>query len=223
MTASPLAKKLQIKSDCRVLLLNAPEGHEGALAPLPEGATLATAARGEFDVVLLFVRGSKDIERHAQKAMKAVREGGILWIAYPKKTSGIDTDLTRDVGWRSVEAAGWGGVAVVAIDTTWSALRFKLDAAAAEASAARGAAMAAAKRAPRGEPRTIEAPPDLAAALAGDAAARALWDQLTYSHRKEHVGYIDEAKKAETRARRVAKTVEALAAGEKDRNAKYRS
>ncbi len=212
---SELARKLQIKPGNRVLLQNAPEGCGAALEPLPEGATVTTAARGEADVVLAFARDSKELGKLAPKAMKAVREGGILWMAYPKRTSGLDTDLTRDAGWKVVDEAGWGAVAQVAIDATWSAVRFK-------PGAARPRSAAPARAASNGARPAIEAPPDLAEALASSDDARALWEALSYSHRKEHVGYIEEAKRPETRARRVAKTVEMLASGTRDRNAKYR-
>jgi hypothetical protein len=223
MSLSPLAKKLQIKPGNRVLVLNSPADAPAALEPLPEGAEIATTIRGEFDVVLLFAHHSKDLERHVPKAVKAVREGGILWIAYPKKSSKVDSDLTRDVGWGAVEEAGFVGVSQVAIDATWSALRFRPGSEAER----KGAAEARSAARPSGHtraggPPTVEAPADLAKALAKSDAARALWEAMAYSHRKEYVGWIEEAKKAETRARRVDKAIEMMAAGQKDRNAKYR-
>lgn len=226
MTQSTLAKKLQIKPSHRVLLLGAPDGHAASLEPLPEGATVATAARGTFDVVHLFVRQARDLEKSAPKAIAAVKEGGLLWISYPKKSSGVETDLTRDIGWKVVEDAGWGGVAQVAIDETWSALRFKPEATVArkEGSAAAPGAKkgAATKQAGASSKKAaVAAPADLAEALAKSEAASALWGTMAPSHRKEYVGWIEEAKKAETRARRVEKAIEMMAAGVKDRNAKY--
>jgi len=183
------------------------------------------------------VRQAKDLARKGPKAIAAVKDGGLLWIAYPKKSSGVSTDLTRDVGWKVIEDAGWGGVAQVAIDDTWSALRFKPEAAvarkagsaaapgamaraaAAKKAAATGAAGAAAKKRKAGA--AVEAPADLAAALAKSEAARATWGAMAPSHRKEYVGWIEEAKKAETRARRLEKAIEMIAAGVKDRNEKY--
>jgi hypothetical protein len=66
-------------------------------------------------------------------------------------------------------------------------------------------------------PREVEVPPDLAEALAGDDAARATFDGLSFTHRKEWVRWVEEAKKADTRATRLAKTVEALHAGKRTR------
>jgi hypothetical protein len=58
------------------------------------------------------------------KVVTKLAPAASLWIAYPKTTSGVMTDLTRDAGWGPVERAGFGGVAQVAVDETWSALRF---------------------------------------------------------------------------------------------------
>ena len=66
------------------------------------------------------------------------------------------------------------------------------------------------------EPRTIEPPADFARALRGNKEARATWDKLSYTHRREHVEHIEEAKKPETRQRRIEKSIELLAAGKKE-------
>jgi len=224
MTTSALSKKLQIKPNTRVLVLGAPDDYDASLAPLPEGVTVATAARGQFDVVHLFVKAARELEKNGPKAISAVREGGVLWISYPKKSSKVSTDLTRDAGWKAIEEAGWGGVAQVSIDETWSALRFKLEAEVARkpnSAAAPGAMGKAPAAKPKAAKSEIAAPEDLAQALAKNDAARALWGSMAPSHRKEYVGWIEEAKRADTRARRVEKAVEMMAAGVKNKNEKY--
>ncbi|EYF08207.1 YdeI/OmpD-associated family protein [Chondromyces apiculatus] len=230
---SALAAKLQLKAGHRVLLIDAPEDHAGALDPLPEGATLSRTARGTFDVVHLFVQQAKDLARNAPKAIAAVREGGVLWISYPKKTSGVKTDITRDVGWDVVTAAGWGPVTQVAVDDTWSALRFKPEASVQRKVGSVVAPAARAQRETQGTAREaaapsgtgsmasapkqiVTAPQDLAEALTGSEPARALWSTLAPSHRKEYVRWIEEARKPETRARRVAGTIEMLSSGKKN-------
>ena len=126
-STAPLAKKLHLKPGYRVLLLHAPDGYRARLDPLPDGATVATeAASGEaFDAVHLFVRTKTDLDRDGPAALAAVKPGGLLWISYPKRSSKVETDLTRDVGWQSVTEAGWQAVAQIAIDETWAATRFK--------------------------------------------------------------------------------------------------
>ncbi len=125
--ATSLAQKLRILAGNRVLVLQAPTAFADALAPLPDGVRVETAAKGKdhYDVVQLFVKDSVELERHLKRAIGAVRAGGILWIAWPKKSAGVATDLTRDTLWALVQPEGWGPVASVAIDETWSGLRFK--------------------------------------------------------------------------------------------------
>jgi hypothetical protein len=121
---SPIAKKLLIKPGHKVLLLNAPSGMDVALRPLPEGAVLSTTPRGEYDVVLTFVLTMADIDNGVPVAVKALKPGGLLWMAYQKK-SAAKTDISRDVGWDAAHAAGLEGVSLVAVDETWSAMRFR--------------------------------------------------------------------------------------------------
>jgi hypothetical protein len=121
MSDIALMKKLQLKEGQRVLLFNAPEGYRERLAD----PAIETGPHGSFDHVHVFVKDSDELKRFAPQAFQAVKPGGILWIAYPKLSSGVKSDLTRDVGWEVVFQAGLRPVTQVAIDETWSALRFK--------------------------------------------------------------------------------------------------
>lgn len=125
MPDTPLAKKLVLKPGYRVLLLNAPAGIRERLLPLPEGATLAETPDGAYDAVLAFVRERAELERLAPAAIGAIPAGGLLWFAYPKRSAKVTTDMTRDVGWNAVRAAGLQPVTQIAIDDVWSALRFR--------------------------------------------------------------------------------------------------
>ena len=117
VSAAPLAKKLGVKAGQRAVVLAAPEGYEECIP----GAT--TAGRG--DVVLAFAKDSKVLGALAKKAVAALGESSSLWVAYPKKTSGIPTDLTRDVGWDAMTKQGWEVCSLVAVDASWSAVRFR--------------------------------------------------------------------------------------------------
>ncbi len=125
MADTSLAKKLLIKPGYKVLLLNAPQGYRELLNHLPEGVTISEKADGEYDVVQLFTPQKTDLEANAQAAMQAVKKGGLLWIAYPKQTGKIKSDLNRDIGNAIVAEMGWQGVAMISIDGTWSAMRFR--------------------------------------------------------------------------------------------------
>jgi uncharacterized protein YndB with AHSA1/START domain len=125
MPISPLAKKLHIKPGHRILLIKEPAGYRSLLQPLPEGAELANGKGKDFDCVQLFVASVKELNSAAPKAVKAVKPDGLLWICYPKGSSKVKSDLTRDSGWDAVTKAGLEGVSLVSIDDTWSAMRFR--------------------------------------------------------------------------------------------------
>lgn len=124
-----LAKKLQIKTGRTVAVLDAPAGYLKGL-DLPKGTKAVTAPiakAASFDVVQIFVGRVRDVALRAVKAGKLVKDDGAFWVAYPKKSSPepVETDLSRDHGWESLNAAGWDVVSLVSLDATWSALRFK--------------------------------------------------------------------------------------------------
>lgn len=124
-----IAKKLGIKPRHAVLLLHAPENYREPLGELPEGVevieTPEDATPQAFDCVLLFARDRAQLAVRAPLALASVRPSGLLWIAYPKKTSNLNSDLSRDVGWDAVTNAGMQGVSLIALDETWSAMRFR--------------------------------------------------------------------------------------------------
>ncbi|MBN8620229.1 MAG: hypothetical protein J0L63_15070 [Anaerolineae bacterium] len=125
MGNTSLIKKLLLKPGYRAVVLRAPEGYSDLLGELPEGVTFDQQADGIYDWVQLFVRSTAEVETHAPAAMAAVKPGGLLWLTYPKQSSKIKTDINRDRGWQAVVAAGWEGVTQIAVDETWSALRFR--------------------------------------------------------------------------------------------------
>ena len=122
-SGTPLPRKLGVKPESRVLILAAPPGF--ALDPLPTGAVVHTRAGGTaYDVVLAFC---PDVRRlHARFATSAARltTAGALWVAWPKRASGVATDLDENVVRDHGLAEGLVDVKVAAIDATWSGLKF---------------------------------------------------------------------------------------------------
>ncbi len=122
-----LIKKLQLKPGMRVLVLNAPEGYLDRLTPLPEGATFVE--QGPADWVQVFMRNKAEVDALAPRGIEAVVREGALWLCYPKGRlkagAKAGTDINRDTGWDVVMLTGWGPVTQVALDETWSALRWK--------------------------------------------------------------------------------------------------
>lgn len=128
MSDSSMAKKLGMKPYHKVLALNALDNYEEMLGPLPEGVQVDTGKDGgkeAYDVVHAFVRSKTDVDKCASAALMSLKPGGLLWFSYPKKSSKVKTDISRDTGWESLNKAGWQNIAQVSVDDTWSAGRFR--------------------------------------------------------------------------------------------------
>src|ERR1051325_7431964 len=94
-----LHKKLKLKPNSSLLLLHASKGIISLLEPLPDGCSLSESPRGKHDMVMLFVQNTTELEMHYTQAVNATKNEGLLWFCYPKGSSKIQTDLTRDHGW----------------------------------------------------------------------------------------------------------------------------
>jgi hypothetical protein len=122
-SGTPLPQKLGIKPGNRVAILRAPDGLHKSLRPLPEDTVLRTRARGSVDVILFFVKRRAELERRIARLMSALRPTGGLWIAWPKRSSEIPTDITEDAVRDVALPLGLVDNKVCAIDDTWSGLR----------------------------------------------------------------------------------------------------
>jgi len=122
-SGTPLAKKLGIEASHAVALLGAPEGFESTLEGLPDGVTLRTAARGRNDVVVSFHTRRADLERRLPALLKAMDVDGGLWVVWPKRSSGVATDITEDTVRAVALPLGLVDNKVCAVDETWSGLR----------------------------------------------------------------------------------------------------
>jgi hypothetical protein len=124
-SGTPLPRKLGIRPDHRVALLRAPEGFEQhTLGELPPGVSVRARARGPLDVIVAFVRSAAELELGLDTWPKALDPTGGLWIAWPKRSSGVTTDLSDGLVREAGLATGLVDNKVCAIDATWSGLRF---------------------------------------------------------------------------------------------------
>lgn len=125
-SGTPLGKKLGIKAGHVVALVGAPAGFEGTLAGMGEGAVVRRGMRGkgEMDVIVVFVKRRADLAKRWGALVERLAVDGGLWVAWPKKASGVATDLTGDVVREFGLAGGLVDVKVCAIDEVWSGLRF---------------------------------------------------------------------------------------------------
>jgi hypothetical protein len=123
-SGTPLPRKLGIKADGRLAVLSAPEGFDRTLGLLPNGVQLRRQARGCLDVIVFFVTRRAELARRFPTMARALESDGGLWVAWPKKTSGVATDLVFEVVQHIGLDAGLVDNKVCAIDETWSGLRF---------------------------------------------------------------------------------------------------
>ena len=123
-SGTPLPRKLGIKPGHRLLVLGAPEAFASeTLGELPEGTVLRASARGRADVIVSFHDRRVELERRVPRLRELMEPAAGLWIAWPKRASGVPTDLTEDIVRELALANRLVDNKVCAIDATWSGLR----------------------------------------------------------------------------------------------------
>jgi hypothetical protein len=122
-SGTPLATKLGIKAGHRAAFHGAPDGFGDLLGELPDGVTVKSRATGALDVIVFFTKSRAELERRLPVLRRAMDPAAGLWIAWPKRSSGVDTDMTEDVARELGLANRLVDNKVCAIDETWSGLR----------------------------------------------------------------------------------------------------
>jgi|SRR5829696_886822 len=122
-SGTPLAKKLGIKSGHRVAFPSSPPGFEKLLGELPQGVSLRSRAAGPLDVIVFFTKRRSELQRRLPALRRAMDPAAGLWIAWPKRSSRVETDMTEDVARELGLANRLVDNKVCAIDETWSGLR----------------------------------------------------------------------------------------------------
>jgi hypothetical protein len=121
--SSDLARKLRLKSGMRLRITHAPAELD-RLLKLPDGAAISRARSQQVDCLIAFVRNQADVAATVP-LFSSVKSDGLIWFCYPKKSGPIKTDITRDVGWEAVRAAGFDSVAQISVDAAWTGFRFR--------------------------------------------------------------------------------------------------
>jgi hypothetical protein len=125
-SGTPLPKKLGITDGTRFAVRSAPAGFAATLGELPPGAECRSQVRRGLDVVIAFFTERSALAPSWGRLTAAVAPNGTVWVAWPKRSSGIATDITEDVLRDELLPSGWVDNKVCAIDETWSGLRFAL-------------------------------------------------------------------------------------------------
>ena len=122
-SGTPLPRKLGIKEGSRVVMLSAPDDFDATLGPLPDRVVVRRRLRGPLDVVVFFTTSRAQLERRIDALRAALDPAGRLWVAWPKRASGVATDVTEDVVREIALAHRLVDNKVAAVDATWSGLQ----------------------------------------------------------------------------------------------------
>lgn len=125
-SGTPLAQKLGIKAGQKVATIEAPKGYRELLAPLPEHVSCTTKVAAPTPFVHLFVKERQTLEKELKRLRKLLADNGTLWVSWPKKSSGIPTDITEDVIRAVCLPLGFVDVKVCAVDEVWSGLKLMI-------------------------------------------------------------------------------------------------
>lgn len=206
-----LAKKLLIKPGKSWLFYNAPEDYLTLLNPLPEGVSTHFEPGGTFDGIQLFVRNNDELKENLAIIGPMVKPDTIAWICYPKKSSGIVSDLTMMGDWDILAKYKLEGVAAASINDIWTAIRVRTTGLAKRSTTANAAIKQNDYSAYIDvDNKKVHLPPDVEQALKAVPGTLEYYNSLAYSHRKEYVLWIVTAKQEKTRADRMVKMVAML-------------
>jgi hypothetical protein len=125
MAGSGLAKKMRLQPGVRAAVINAPEGYLKEHGALPASVRVADKLSGKLDWVQVFVKDKAELTKLLPRVVRALGPEGLLWISFPKGSSKIQTDLTRDEGWEALEHADLKWVTLISVNETWSAFAFR--------------------------------------------------------------------------------------------------
>ena len=221
-TMSTLWSKLKLKGQSEIVVFNAPKDFEPELKDLRDVRVLRQFGREKdrFHFVLVFATKMKDLDAEWKGVIPTLKTEGIFWVAYPKKSSGIQTDMAgMSGGWDVYAGSPWQPVSMVSVNDTWTAVRFKYSTSLEKERQERpveeirdqdGAVVVDRVN------RVVQPPNDLARVLAKHPEAKAFFDQLSFTNKKEYVTWIVEAKKKETRDSRLHLALEKMVSQKKN-------
>lgn len=208
--AASIADKLRIKPQFTLLTLHAPVDFKKGLQGLPAGVKITDSGK-EYNQVHWFVMSKAQLEKEMIKVMKLVKPEVTVWVYYPKVSSKIQTDLTRDKGWDCLLAESdkltW--ISLISFNDTWSVFGFRAKTKADKKKEANPKVREIFKWV-NPETKKIKLPVDLAAALKKNKKEAAYFGTLSFTNKKEYIEWIVTAKREETRIERIKGTIERL-------------
>ena len=210
-------KKLQIKPNYTVKVIDAPDNAAAIFGDIPSDVSLKYTENTIFDVLITFSTSKAQLDSQIENNLKSIHAKTIFWVFYPKKTSKIPSDLDLMKTWNELGIYGLSPCASAAVNETWTGLRLKL---ATEVKRS-GIGNEQIKSNEYGDfidpiNKTVKLPKDLASVLAQNSNALTYFNSLAYSHKKEYVLWILTAKQDKTKQSSIEKTLEMLVLGKKN-------
>ena len=213
--ATSLAQKMRINEKDALLTVNAPTDFKSTLGNLPSGVKISNETK-EYHQIHWFVKDRKQMEKELGKILKLVKPDVVCWIYYPKGTSGMQTDLTRDKGWDELlkhDELQW--ISLISFDDTWSTFAFRLKTEKDKKKESKPKERPIFDYIDAGK-KIVRLPKDFEKALQKSKKANQFLESLSFSNKKEYVEWIVTAKRDETRKERVSGSIERLEKGWKN-------
>ncbi|MDX1807594.1 MAG: YdeI/OmpD-associated family protein [Paenisporosarcina sp.] len=189
-------QKLKIPSEQRLLVME---------SPLPDYVTAEMDTQpkdGLYSFGLLFATSINHLHTHEATFFKALNEDAMIWIAYPKKSSKLFKNLNRDFGWEVVQANGFAGIASIALDVDWSAMRFR--------------PQSDVKRKTSNSKQVVPVNYEMTEEIRGTFERQSVleaFENLPFGYQKQYLEWLLSAKRQETKDKRLVEAVDKLRAG----------
>jgi len=210
--ANTVSQKLKLKEGFTLLTINAPAAFKKGLVSLPASVKIIDKGK-DYDQVHWFVLNKSQLEKELSRIMKLVKPEVMVWVYYPKGTSKIQTDLTRDKGWDCLLSEGdkltW--ISLISFDDTWSVFGFRAKTESDKKKDAKPKPEREIFKWVNAQTKEVRLPDELAAALKKNKKEAIYFESLSFSCKKEYVEWIVTAKRDETRKERIQGTIERLA------------
>jgi hypothetical protein len=210
--ANSISDKLKIRAKDVLLTLNAPANFKKRLQGLPVGVKIVDSGK-DYSQVHWFVLNQAQMEKELSKVMKLVKPDVMVWVYYPKISSGLQTDLNRDKGWDCLMKEGdkltW--INLISFDETWSVFGLRAKTGADRKKEAKPKPEREIFKWVNPATKEVKLPDDLAAALKKNKQQSEYFNSLSFSNKKEYIEWIVTAKQEKTREDRISGTIERLA------------
>ncbi len=219
MALQTVLEKIQLKDEKNILVQGLPSSIEKQFIKLSFAKSVTPLLRSrKIDFALVFAISKIQLNDILKDVLPAMHEEAKLWVAYPKLTSKIVSDLCRDCNWEMITDLGFESVRLITLDSTWTAIRFKKleqikqnKTSFSTTNPARGINY---------KTRTVSIPDEMKSVFKKNKDAGVFFDSLSFTNKREYVEWVVEPKRMETRTKRLESVLEKLSTGKKNPTAK---